>query len=219
MNIVRTLPNKEAFFFCFNLQMLKIGLTGGIGSGKTTVAQIFEVLSIPVYYADAAARDLMNKDPELKKKIIASFGTDAYKNGELNRSYLGSVVFPDREKLKLLNSLVHPVTIRDSEEWMKNQKTPYALKEAALIFEAGLEKYLDLVIGVTAPESLRIQRAAERDQVPVEKVIDRMRQQMDEEEKISRCDFVIENDGTHALLPQVLEIHKTLLSKSHNLES
>jgi dephospho-CoA kinase len=198
-------------FFALNYQMLKIGLTGGIGSGKTTVAQIFEVLSIPVYYADIAARYLMNNDPELKKKIITSFGTDAYKNGELNRSYLGSVVFPDSEKLKLLNSLVHPVTIRDSEKWMKNQKTPYAVKEAALIFEAGLEKYLDYVIGVTAPESLRIQRAAERDHAPVEKVIDRMRQQMDEKEKISRCDFVIENDGIHALLPQVLHIHETLL--------
>lgn len=198
--------------------MLKVGLTGGIGSGKTTVAQIFEVLSIPVYYADAAARDLMNKDPELKKKIIASFGTDAYKDGELNRSYLGSVVFRDSEKLNLLNSIVHPVTIRDSENWMKNQKTPYSIKEAALIFEAGVEKYLDYVIGVTAPESLRIQRVVERDHVATEKVLDRMQHQMDEKEKISRCDFVIENDGDHALLPQVLQIHKTLLSDFHNLE-
>jgi dephospho-CoA kinase len=191
--------------------MLKVGLTGGIGSGKTTVAQIFEVLSIPVYYADAAARDLMNHDPELKKKIIASFGSEAYQNGELNRSYLGSVVFPDTEKLNLLNSIVHPVTIRDSANWMKNQKTPYAIKEAALIFEAGLEKYLDYIIGVTAPESLRIQRVVERDHVTMEKVLDRMRHQMDEMEKINRCDFVIQNDGTTALLPQVLALHEKLL--------
>jgi dephospho-CoA kinase len=191
--------------------MLKVGLTGGIGSGKTTVAQIFEVLSIPVYYADSAARYLMNHDPDLKKKIIASFGTDAYKSGELNRSYLGSVVFPDTEKLNLLNSIVHPVTIRDSANWMKNQKTPYAIKEAALIFEAGLEKHLDYIIGVTAPESLRIQRVVERDHVPKEKVLDRMRHQMDEKEKISRCDFVIQNDGIHSLLPQVLQIHEKLL--------
>jgi len=200
--------------------MLKVGLTGGIGSGKTTVAQIFEVLSIPVYYADSAARDLMNQDPELKEKIIASFGKESYQNGELNRSYLGSVVFPDTEKLSLLNSIVHPVTIRDSANWMKNQKTPYAIKEAALIFEAGLEKYLDYVIGVTAPESLRIQRVVERDHVPMEKVLDRMRHQMDEKEKISQCDFVIQNDGNTALLPQVLAIHEKLLKvwKSGSME-
>jgi dephospho-CoA kinase len=191
--------------------MLKIGLTGGIGSGKTTVAQIFEVLQIPVYYADSAARDLMNGDEELKNKIIASFGTDAYKNGKLDSSYLGAIVFPDAEKLKLLNSIVHPVTIRDSENWMQKQKTPYAIKEAALIFEAGLEKYLDYVIGVTAPEPLRIQRVVDRDHTSTEKVLERLHQQMDEKEKISRCDFVIENDGVSPLLPQVLAIHKTLL--------
>jgi len=191
--------------------MLKIGLTGGIGSGKSSVAQIFEVLHIPVYYADSAARDLMNQDPELKNKIIASFGPEVYKNGILDRSYLGAMVFPDAGKLKLLNSIVHPVTIRDSEIWMQKQTTPYAIKEAALIFEAGLEKYLDFVIGVTAPESLRIQRVVERDQTTAEKVTERMRQQMDEKEKISRCNFVIVNDGVSALLPQVLAIHKTLL--------
>jgi dephospho-CoA kinase len=191
--------------------MLKVGLTGGIGSGKTTVAQIFEVLSIPVYYADPAARDLMNKDPELKKKIIASFGAEVYKNDELDRSYLGSVVFPDTEKLNLLNSIVHPITIRDSENWMKNQKTSYAIKEAALIFEAGLETHLDYVIGVTAPESLRIQRVIERDHIPIEKVLDRLRHQMDEKVKISRCDFVIYNDGIQPLLPQVLAIHEKIM--------
>jgi dephospho-CoA kinase len=194
--------------------MLRVGLTGGIGSGKTTVAQIFEVLSIPVYYADSAARYLMNNDPELKKKIIASFGTDAYRNGELNRSYLGSVVFQDTEKLKLLNSIVHPVTIRDSANWMKRQKTAYAIKEAALIFEAGLEKHLDYIIGVTAPESIRIQRVVERDHVAMEKVLERLQHQMDEKEKISRCDFVIQNDGIQPLLPQVLAIHQSLMEAS-----
>jgi dephospho-CoA kinase len=191
--------------------MLKVGLTGGIGSGKTTVAQIFEVLSIPVYYADPSARELMNKDPELKQKIITSFGSEAYKNGELDRTYLGSVVFRDSEKLSLLNSIVHPVTIRNSEIWMKNQKTAYAIKEAALIFEAGLEKYLDYVIGVTAPESLRIQRVVDRDHITREKVLDRVRHQMDEKEKISRCDFVIQNDGIQPLLPQVLAVHEKLM--------
>jgi dephospho-CoA kinase len=194
--------------------MLKIGLTGGIGSGKTTVAQIFEVLSIPVYYADTAAKELMNKDPELKKKIIASFGSDVYKKGVLDRAYLGAMVFPDAEKLNLLNSIVHPATILDSENWMENQTTPYAIKEAALIFEAGLEKHLDYIIGVTAPESLRIQRVVDRNHTSAEKVLERMHQQMDEKEKISRCDFVILNDEVVPLLPQVLAIHKTLMAKA-----
>jgi dephospho-CoA kinase len=194
--------------------MLKIGLTGGIGSGKTTVAQIFEVLTIPVYYADRAAKDLMNKDPELKNKIIASFGPDVYKGGNLDRSYLASQVFGNAQKLELLNSFVHPVTLRDGEEWMKKQKTPYAIKEAAIIFESGLEKFFDYTIGVTAPESLRIQRVVDRDHISKEKVLERIQQQMDEKEKMSRCNFVIINDGEQAILPQVLAIHETLLKAS-----
>ena len=194
--------------------MLKIGLTGGIGSGKTTVAQIFEVLGIPVYYADPAARDLMNQNPELKKQIISAFGPEVYKEGKLDRAYLGGLVFADAEKLARLNSIVHPATLRDAETWMKNQKTPYAIKEAALIFEAGLEKFFDFMVGVTAPESLRMERSINRDQTTAENVLHRMQQQMDEKEKISRCDFVIVNDGLQALLPQVLKIHETLLAKA-----
>ncbi len=195
--------------------MLKIGLTGGIGSGKTTVAQIFEVLSIPVYYADQAAKDLMNQDPELKKQIISAFGKEVYKEGVLDRSFLGEMVFADAEKLSLLNSFVHPVTFRHASSWMLNQKTSYAIKEAALIFEAGLENFFDYIIGVTAPESLRLERVMNRDHSSKESVLQRMAQQMDEKEKISRCDFMIINDEKQALLPQVLEIHKTLLTKAN----
>jgi len=190
--------------------MLKIGLTGGIGSGKSTVAQIFEVLGIPVYYADLAARELMNRDPELKKNIIAAFGKDVYKEGNLDRVFLGEIVFADAGKLSLLNELVHPVTIRDAASWMEKQTTPYAIKEAALIFEGGLEKYFDYVIGVSAPETLRIERVMKRDQTSAENILQRMEKQMDEKEKISRCDFVILNDGEHAVLPQVLTIHEKL---------
>jgi dephospho-CoA kinase len=194
--------------------MLKIGLTGGIGSGKTTVAQIFEVLAIPVYYADLAARELMNLDPELKNQIIVSFGKEAYKNGKLDRAYLSDLVFADTEKLAVLNSLVHPVTLRDAANWMNNQNTPYAIKEAALIFEGSLEKYFDFMIGVTAPESLRMERVMQRDRTSADNVLQRMQQQMDEKEKIGRCDFVIVNDGVRAVLPQVLKVHEILLSKS-----
>lgn len=194
--------------------MLKIGLTGGIGSGKTTVAQIFEVLAIPVYYADQAAKDLMNQDPELKKQIISRFGETVYKEGKLDRSYLGGVVFADAEKLALLNDLVHPVTLRHAAAWMDQQQTAYAIKEAALIFEAGLEKLFDYIIGVTAPESARLERVMERDKASADSVLQRMKQQMDEKEKISRCDFVIQNNGIEAILPQVLAIHETLLAKA-----
>jgi dephospho-CoA kinase len=196
--------------------MLRIGLTGGIGSGKTTVARIFEVLAIPVYYADEAARKLMNRNTNLKESVISAFGYQSYKNGELDRAYLGKVVFADEEKLKLLNSIVHPITLLDAEIWMKNQKTAYAIKEAAIIFETGLEKYFDFIIGVTAPEDLRIRRVMERDQTTREKILERMKQQMDEKEKMSRCDFVIVNDGIQPLLPQVLKIHEIL---SSNIQS
>ncbi len=191
--------------------MLKIGLTGGIGSGKTTVAQIFEVLAIPVYYADQEAKDLMNQDPELKKKIISEFGEASYREGKLDRSYLGGLVFADAEKLAVLNSIVHPATLKQADSWMKNQTAPYAIKEAALIFEAGLEKFFDYIIGVTAPDSLRLERVIKRDQTSAENVRRRMEKQMNEDEKMKRCDFVIQNDGMRAVLPQVLEIHKNLL--------
>jgi dephospho-CoA kinase len=194
--------------------MLKVGLTGGIGSGKTTVAQIFEVLGIPVYYADQAAKELMNRDPNLKKKLLTSFGPEVYKEGMLDRAYLSELVFADEEKLALLNSIVHPATMQDAERWMQNQNAVYAIKEAALIFEAGLESYFDYVIGVTAPELLRLDRVMKRDQTGSENVLQRMAQQLDEKEKINRCDFVIMNDGIQAVLPQVLAIHETLKEKA-----
>jgi len=196
--------------------MLKIGLTGGIGSGKTTVARIFEVLGIPVYYADQAAKDLMNQDPELKQQILDTFGPQSYRDGKIDRAFLAAQVFGDPEKLALLNALVHPATLRDADNWMKRQTTPYAVKEAALIFEAGMEKYFDYVIGVSAPESLRLERAMQRDQSSSENIVQRMQQQMDEDEKIARCDWVVVNDGKQAILPQVMRIHQLLLSKIQN---
>src|SRR5690242_3390752 len=135
--------------------MLKVGLTGGIGSGKTTVARIFEVLGIPVYYADDATKQLMNNDPGIKESIIKNFGERSYVNNTLDRKWLASIVFNDKEKLALLNSLTHPATIRHAEEWMKKQTTPYIIKEAALLFESGANLSLDKVIGVYAPLPLR----------------------------------------------------------------
>jgi dephospho-CoA kinase len=196
--------------------MLKIGLTGGMGTGKTTVAQIFETLAIPIYYADQAAKDLMNSSPVLKEQIIDSFGPETYKDGKLDRVYLANIVFNDMEKLNLLNSIVHPATLNDATLWMQNQKTPYAVKEAALIFETNMEDYFDFIIGVAAPESLRLERIMKRDQISEDHIYQRISRQMDESEKIDRCDFVIVNDGVRALIPQVLNIHSTLLSKISN---
>jgi len=194
--------------------ILKIGLTGGLGSGKSTVAKIFAVLGIPVYDADKEAKRIMNKDPELKAEIIKHFGEEAYIDNQLNRTYLSSVVFENKDKLSLLNSLVHPVTIRDSKEWISKQTTRYAIKEAALIFESGSQEYLDYVIGVSAPAHLRIQRAMHRDNLTRGQVQQRMSKQIEEVIKMHLCDFIIYNDEVKAVIPQVLDLHKKLTALS-----
>jgi dephospho-CoA kinase len=187
--------------------MLRIGLTGGIGSGKSTVAKIFETLGVPVYYADDASKRIMNENEELKADIQKKFGEETYNNGELNRKHLASIVFNNPEKLALLNSIVHPATIQDAEEWMKKQTAPYAIKEAALIFESGSQEFLDKVIGVYAPEALRINRVMQRDSINRDEVISRMNKQINEKIKMRLCDYVVTNDEQELLIPQVLELH------------
>jgi dephospho-CoA kinase len=191
--------------------MLKVGLTGGIGSGKSTVAQIFEVLGIPVYYADSAAKNLMNDDEILKTEIIKEFGPASYVNDSLDRAYISSIVFKDKEKLAKLNALVHPATIRNAEQWMSRQTASYAIKEAALIFESGSQDQLDYVIGVHAPRALRIHRVMERDDVSSDEVNRRMQNQIEEEIKMKLCDFIVKNDEEELLMPQVIELHQKLL--------
>lgn len=190
--------------------MLRIGITGGIGSGKSTVAHVFEVLGIPVYYADREAKKMMNEDEELKYQIVQEFGTASYENGLLNRKHLASVVFANKEKLSVLNSIVHPATIRHGKEWMAKQTTPYAIKEAALIFESGTQEHLDYVIGVSAPLHLRIHRAMQRDNVTREEIQRRMQNQIKEEIKMRLCDFVVKNDEQQLVIVQVLSIDKKL---------
>jgi dephospho-CoA kinase len=191
---------------------LRIGLTGGIGSGKSTVAKVFEVLGIPVYYADEAAKRIMNEDEQLKQQIIQLFGANAYKNNELDRKYIAGQVFDNKEKLDVLNSLVHPATIRDGDNWMRKQTAPYAIKEAALIFESGTQGQLDYIIGVSAPAPLRLLRAMKRDGSTRDQVQSRMSKQIQEAIKIRLCDFVIYNDEVQAVLPQVVKLNHTLLS-------
>ena len=187
--------------------VLRIGLTGGIGSGKSVVAKVFETLGIPVYYADDAAKKLMHTDKDLKAAIIKNFGERSYTNGELNRKYMATIVFNDKEKLDLLNSLTHPATIRDAEEWIKKQTSTYIIKEAALLFESGADKNLDYVIGVAAPLKLRIKRVIARDGSSKEEIMKRIDRQMDEKKKMKRCDFVIINDEQQLVIPQVMELH------------
>ena len=194
--------------------VLKVGLTGGIGSGKSTVAQIFEVLGIPVYYADIAAKRLMNEDAYLRSSITNIFGKEAYSNNILDRQYISSIVFSDPAKLTSLNSLVHPATKKDGETWMQRQTSSYAIHEAALIFEAKVSDRLDLVIGVSSPIDLRIKRAMERDKVSREEVLKRMDQQIDEELKMRKCDFILINDEQQLLIPQALELHEKLIGLS-----
>lgn len=191
--------------------MITVGITGGIGSGKTTVAKLFELLGIPVFYSDDAAKNLMNYNAEVKQKVVDNFGSECYIDGVLDRKYLASIVFSDKEKLDKLNSIVHEATGYFFQKWVKEQSfVPYVLKEAALIFEAGVK--LDYVIGVSAPYELRLDRAMKRDGATKEAIENRMAAQMNEEEKMKLCDFIIMNDGSD-LMSQIKTIHETIIGK------
>ena len=193
--------------------MLKVGITGGIGSGKTTICRIFEILGIPVYYSDIRAKALMVENPKLIADIKKVFGDAAYlKDGSLNRQHIAQIAFNDKSKLAELNGIVHPAVFHDGNEWARMQKdVPYTLKEAALTFEGGGHKFLDKVITVFAPKEIRIQRVVERDKTSREAVEARINKQMPDEEKVKLADFVIYNDGEQSLIQQVLAIHKELL--------
>ena len=187
--------------------MLRVGITGGIGSGKTTVCRIFEVLGIPVFYADTAARTVMETDPLLREKIIALLGPETYPNGVPDRAAISGKIFGFPEKLTLLNALVHPATGRAWERFVgEHAGAPYVLKEAAILFESGAQASVDKTICVTAPEALRLSRAMVRDGANETAVRSRMARQMPQEEKKALSDYEIVNDDREALLPQVLRL-------------
>lgn len=196
---------------------LRIGITGGIGSGKTTVCKIFEVLGVPVYYADDRAKNIMVEDVRVKSEILALLGAEAYfPDGSLNRKFISSVVFNDTEKLSGLNAIVHPAVFQDGERWQdKYADVPYTLKEAALLFESGSFKSLDKVIMVYAPAEIRIERVIKRDGSLRQQIEARMNQQLPDEEKMRLSDFVIFNDGSQSLVKQVWEIHHKILELDH----
>ena len=195
---------------------LLVGITGGIGSGKSTVAKIFSILGIPIYFADDRAKWLMGNDEPLKIQLVQAFGTQSYDSeGELDRSYLAKTVFSDPEKVKIINSLVHPAVGKDFANWASTQISPYVLKEAALIFEGGTNKALDYVINVSSPLKIRIARTLMRDPHRSEEQVNQIiNQQLPDEQKNELADFVIKNTDNKLLIPQVLKIHQQLISKS-----
>jgi dephospho-CoA kinase len=191
---------------------LSIGITGGIGSGKTLISRIFRNLGIPVYYSDERARYLMNYEENLIMEIRKTFGPDSFLKGTLNREYLAKEVFGHKEKLEQLNQLVHPAVQQDFSIWQTRQKhAPYSLKEAALLFETGSYRELDRTILVIAPENLRIERILLRDphrsDADVKKII---ASQMADEDKRKLADYIILNDENKLVIPQVIKIHKSL---------
>ena len=196
--------------------MLKLGITGGIGSGKTTVCQIFEKLGVPVYYADQRAKELMEDDPQLRAEIKQEFGNDVYDaEGKLDRKKLAEIVFNNEEKLLKLNSMVHPAVFRDNQSWnevLAKKGYPYTIKEAALLVETGSYRTLDKLIVVSAPEEDRIKRVMARDGSTQEQVVARIKAQMPEEQKVKYADYIIFNDRIMDLVPEVTKIHIDLLN-------
>jgi len=188
--------------------MLKIGLTGGIGSGKSTVAAIFAQLGIPVLQADVLAKNIMQHDVAVRDAIIHAFGEDAYILEKPNSVFIANIVFKDPDQLAVLNSIVHPATFNASNEWAAKQTAPYVIKEAALFFESGSAQGLDGIIGVSAPEHLRIHRVMKRDGLSREAVLNRINQQIDADLKMKLCDWVVKNDEQELLIPQIIRLHK-----------
>lgn len=194
-----------------------IGLTGGIGSGKSTIAKVFANLGVPIFDADAAAKHIMNTSTEIKEKLIETFGTNVYTKGDkgediLNRAQLSKIVFADAHQLALLNAIVHPVTIQAALDWAVAQTAPYVIKEAALFFESGSSLGIHKIIGVSAPKAVRIHRVMKRDTCTKEEVEKRMSNQIDASLKMKLCDWVIINDDQHLVLPQVVKLHEQILA-------
>jgi len=193
--------------------MLKIGITGNIGSGKTTVAQVFELLGVKVFYADAQAKKVMTNDPLLIAEIKTTFGNDAYQaDCSLNRKYISNIVFNSEDELKKLNALVHPAVFRAFDEWTKAfADQPYVIKEAAILFESGSYQFCDKTLLVSAPLEIRLKRVMDRDHISRAEVEARESRQFTEERKKQLADHILVNDDTRLIIPQILELHQHFL--------
>ncbi|WNH09705.1 dephospho-CoA kinase [Thalassobellus suaedae] len=192
--------------------MIIVGLTGGIGSGKTTVAKVFkEKLGIPVYIADEEAKKLMNRSKIIKRKLIQLFGANAYVNEELNKPFIANIIFNDKVYLQKMNAIVHPRVAKHFQKWVLKQEAPYIIKEVAILFENDGYKQCDFVITVTAPKDLRIKRLLQRDNTTKANIEAIMNNQWTDEEKVKRSHFVIENISLENTKEQVLEVHNQIL--------
>tara|TARA_B100000287_G_C20628332_1_gene778745 strand:+ start:221 stop:805 length:585 start_codon:yes stop_codon:yes gene_type:complete len=187
--------------------MIKIGLTGGIGSGKTTVANIFKQLGAPVYFSDDRAKDLMLNNQFLRESLISLLGDKVIIDGVLNRSYIASKVFSNPKELIKLNALVHPFVQKDFDVWSASQNSFYVLKEAAILFETGADKFLDKVVLVESPEDLKVSRVMLRDRMTKEEVLMRMSKQWSDNQKRTNADYIIYNDEKTPLINQILKLH------------
>ncbi|WP_421919926.1 dephospho-CoA kinase [Marinifilum sp.] len=191
--------------------MLKIGLTGGIGTGKSMVAEVFKLLQIPVYVSDMEAKHLMVQSNEIRNQLIEKFGTEVYHHDlSLNRKYLSGLIFNNPHALQDVNAIVHPVVRKHFQEWSEKQQSPFVIQESAILFDTGLYKNFDKIICVTADEEIRIQRVMKRDGMDAKAVKGRMKNQLSESDKIEKSDFVIYNNS-ELILPQIMKIHDELL--------
>lgn len=197
--------------------MYKVGITGGIGSGKTTVCRVFETLGIPVFYADTVAKEIMVTDQVLIDGVTKTFGKESYfDNGKLNNKHIAAIVFNNKTELDKLNALVHPAVFRAFRDWEKGiaQTAPYTLKEAALLFESESYKMCNTSVLVTAPLEIKVNRVIKRDAVTREQVLARMDKQFTDEKKLKMADHFIVNDEEHSIIAQVLILHKKFLEKA-----
>ena len=196
--------------------MIKVGLTGGIGSGKTTVANLFIELGIPVYIADTEAKRLMHTSKAIKRKLLKEFGTKAYVKNKLNRPFLASIVFNDRKKLDAINKIVHPSVANSFKRWLNKHDSAYAIQENAILFENNLADKFDFIITVTAPIQDKIERVMKRDNITKEEVLARMNNQISDNEKMKKSNFVIENRNLNQTKNEVAKIHKLILKTVSN---
>lgn len=196
--------------------MLKVGITGGIGSGKTIVCEIFKHLNIPVYNADIEAKKILIENNSVRKKLIKNFGDNIYLNSsEINKKFLANIIFNDKKDLVKINSIVHPVVWENFLSFTQNKLCyKYVILEAAILIESGFYKNMDYVINVSAPEDVRIQRTVKRDNVQKNTIMQRVNNQISEDERIKFSDFVIINDDKQLVLPQVLKLHNNFIQNS-----